>query len=207
MSIFDIFQLVTLVAFLIVFIGRSIFLYTRHGVNPLVLGVGKTGLRRIVELAFFVGLFLWIIEIICNALHWDWHVFGNSSSVIIFDIIQIKILGVALIVSGFLMFVLALISFGRSWRVGIDEQSPGDLVTHGVFRISRNPIFVFIDLYFAGTFFIYSSTFFLVAAIIVLFGLHYQILQEESFLKENYGKSYLQYMERTARYLGWRMNS
>jgi len=207
MSIFDIFQLVTLVAFLIVFIGRSIFLYTRHGVNPLVLGVGKTGLRRIVELAFFVGLFLWIIEIICNALHWDWHVFGNSSSVIIFDIIQIKILGVALIVSGFLMFVLALISFGRSWRVGIDEQSPGDLVTHGVFRISRNHIFVFIDLYFAGTFFIYSSTFFLVAAIIVLFGLHYQILQEESFLKENYGKSYLQYMERTARYLGWRMNS
>jgi protein-S-isoprenylcysteine O-methyltransferase Ste14 len=204
---FDIFQIITLIAFLIVFIGRSIFLYARHGVNPLVLGIGKTGLRRIVEFAFFAGLLLWIIEIFSNAFHWDWHIFGNASSIILANIVLIKISGVAFILIGFSMFVLALVSFGHSWRIGIDEKSPGDLVTLGIFSISRNPIFLFIDLYFVGTFFIYSSTFFLVAAILVVVGLHYQILQEESFLKNNYGEPYLRYMERTSRYLGWRMNS
>lgn len=205
-SIFDTFQLITLIAFLIVFIGRSIFLYTHHGINPLVLGVGKTGIRRTVELTFFAGLLLWIIEILVTVFHWDWHIFGRLSTITVFDALPAKTIGMVLITFGFVLFMLALAAFGQSWRVGIDEQCPGDLITHGVFRISRNPIFLFVDLYFVGTFLIYSSTFFLVSAILVIIGMHYQILQEESFLKNNYGEPYLQYMEQTARYLGWRRN-
>jgi protein-S-isoprenylcysteine O-methyltransferase Ste14 len=200
-SIFDIFQFITLIAFLFVFIGRSIYLYLRVGVNPLVLGVGKAGYRRFVELLFFVGLTLWIIEVAAYALDWEWHLFGGVFEAVLLTAISAKFVGMLMIVAGFTLFVLALVAFGQSWRVGIDEQSPGDLITHGVFGISRNPIFLFIDLYFVGTFLISGTVFFLLMAIVVVVGLHYQILQEERFLNQHYGVPYQAYCENVSRYL------
>lgn len=201
MTNYDIFQLVTLIAFLVVFIGRSTLLYFRHGLNPLVLGVGKAGFQRVLELSFVVGLIIWIIEILIAVFHWEWTIFGGAFTTTILDSVIAKISGMILIVIGFLIFVLALVAFGQSWRVGIDEQNPGDLITHGIFRISRNPIFLFIDLYFVGTFLINGSIFFLLIALVVVIGLDYQIRQEENFLKINYGEAYTHYFENVARYL------
>jgi protein-S-isoprenylcysteine O-methyltransferase Ste14 len=202
-SFFDIFQFITLIAFLFVFIGRSIYLYLRAGVNPLVLGVGKAGFRRFIELLFFVGLTLWIIDVAAYALDWEWHLFRGVFEDVLLAAISAKLVGMLLIAAGFALFVLALVAFGRSWRVGIDEQSPGDLITHGVFAISRNPIFLFIDLYFVGTFLINGTVFFLLMAIAVVVGLHYQILQEERFLDQHYGEPYQAYCETVSRYLTW----
>ncbi len=202
-TFFDIFQIITLIAFLIVFIGRSIFLYARHGINPLVLGIGKTGVRRIVELSFFVGLLVWIVEILIQVFHWEWQIFGGVFATSLVDLLPAKIAGTAIIVLGFALFVLALVAFGQSWRVGIDEASPGDLVTHGVFGFSRNPIFLFIDMYFLGTFLINGTLFFLLMAIAVILGMHYQILQEERFLMQNYGQPYRDYQDKVGRYFSW----
>ncbi|MBC8509131.1 MAG: isoprenylcysteine carboxylmethyltransferase family protein [Chloroflexi bacterium] len=199
-TFFDTFQLITLIAFLVIFIGRSIFLYTRNGINPWVLGVGKAGLRRIVELSFFVGLLLWLVEVVIYVFNWEWRIFSGVFSTSIAESMIAKILGMIVIVLGFGLFVWALIAFGKSWRVGIDETTPGDLVTHGVFGVSRNPIFLFIDLYFFGTFLINGTIFFLLATLAVIVGLHYQIIQEERFLMENYGESYFAYAKKVGRY-------
>ncbi|MFZ6027343.1 MAG: methyltransferase family protein [Chloroflexota bacterium] len=88
------------------------------------------------------------------------------------------------------------------WRVGIDKRKPGQLVTHGAFAFSRNPIFLFIDLYFVGTFLLNGHVFFLLAALLVVVGLHYQILQEEQFLSQRYGKTYQAYQSQIRRYFG-----
>lgn len=50
--------------------------------------------------------------------------------------------GVLLCLAGLLLLLWSLVSFGRSFRVGIDTDRPGGLVTTGVFAISRNPIYV-----------------------------------------------------------------
>ncbi len=202
-SVIDKFQFLTLIVFLVVFIGRSVLLYVRYRINPLVLGVGKTGFRRVIELSFFVGFFLWIVEILIQVFHWEWHIFGDAFASTIVDLFFAKIAGMIIIVLGFVLFVLALVAFGRSWRVGIDKATPGNLVTHGVFRFSRNPIFLFIDLYFFGTFLINGTLFFLLIAIAVILGMHYQILQEEDFLMQNYGQSYLVYYKKVGRYFSW----
>ncbi len=198
---FEFFQLIILIAFLAVFIGRSIFLYTRHEINPFVLGVGKTGFHRFIELSFLVGFSCWVVEILIQVFHWEWHIFGGFFVLQIIDLVPVKVLGMILIVLGFLFFVSALFAFGKSWRVGIDEATPGDLVTQGVFGWSRNPIFLFIDLYFVGTFLINGTWFFLLIAVAVVSGMHYQILQEEKFLLKNYGQSYRAYLNRVGRYL------
>src|SRR5246500_1924046 len=59
-------------------------------------------------------------------------------------------LGVALCLVAILILVLSLVSFGKSFRVGIDVDQPGRLVTTGMFAVSRNPIYVGFFVFLLG---------------------------------------------------------
>jgi protein-S-isoprenylcysteine O-methyltransferase Ste14 len=201
MNFFDIFQLFALAFFLAIFLGRTLLLWFRQGINPFALGAGKKGLHRFFELALFPWLVLWMLAILISALHPSfWPVTEGWNPPLLNRPIA-KIAGVLLITSGDFVFVWALISFGNSWRVGIDERKAGSLVTDGVFAFSRNPIFVFLDLYFIGTFLVNGTLVFLIFAIVTAPGIHYQILQEEKFLFSKYGQAYREYCSKTSRYV------
>jgi protein-S-isoprenylcysteine O-methyltransferase Ste14 len=201
---FDYFQLAALAALFLVFAGRSAYLRFGRNINPFALGVGKRGLRRVVEVGFLVIFALWMTEIIATSLVLDWWVFPAPLQRRVLDALPARISGVALVVAGGAVFILALVSFGASWRVGIDAKTPGGLVTTGMFALSRNPIFVFLDLYAFGTFLINGTFGFLLFVLALAAGIHYQILQEESFLQRTYGTAYLDYCRRTARYFSWK---
>lgn len=201
MDFFDYYIVIALVVFYIVFIGRSIKLALVEGTNPFVIGKGKTGFKGILEILFMVGLVIWTYEVIINAIHTDYFILPRSLFVSLFDNLILKITGCILIAFGLVIFILSLISFGKSWRVGIDKENPGSLVTTGIFSITRNPIFVFLDLYFVSTWLIYSNLFFLISSIIIIIGIHYQILKEEKFLLTKYGKEYENYKMKVRRYI------
>lgn len=200
---FDTFQIVALIVFLAVFLGRTLVLRFTRNISPLVLGSGKQGFDRAIELAFFVGFVVWIAEVVLYTLRSDFRIFPPPLDTTLVDSIPAKLVGVLLLNVGFAIFLWALASFGDSWRVGIDQRKPGELVTGGAFALSRNPIFVFLDLYFVGTFLINGTTIFLLFAIIVVAGAHYQVRNEEKFLTGHYGQTYLDYCARTGRYLTW----
>jgi protein-S-isoprenylcysteine O-methyltransferase Ste14 len=111
--------------------------------------------------------------------------------------------GIILTLAGFALFIAALVSFEDSWRIGIDKEKPAELVTGGVFRFLRNPVFLFIDLYFLGTFLVYPSLFFGLSFVIMALLLQYQIVQEEKQLTKIYGEKYTKYMEKTPRYFAF----
>ena len=50
--------------------------------------------------------------------------------------------GVGFCLAGLTLVFWSLISFGRSFRVGIDTDRPDKLITAGIFGYSRNPIYV-----------------------------------------------------------------
>jgi protein-S-isoprenylcysteine O-methyltransferase Ste14 len=87
---------------------------------------------------------------------------------------------------------------GRIWCY--EQELAGD--NHRT--VSRNPIFIFIDIYFIGTFLINETLIFLIFAALAVIGMHYQIMQEEKFLAKAYGQVYKDYCARTGRYVGWR---
>ena len=98
-------------------------------------------------------------------------------------------------------FAATIVSFGRSFRVGIDEERPDKLVTTGMFAISRNPLYLFFILLFVGLFLVHSNIVATAAAIIFTLAMHRQILREETFLKEHYGAEYEDYCAKVRRYL------
>ena len=202
-SFFDYFQITSVAICLLIVAGRASYLRFGRNINPIVIGGGKKGFLLAVELMALAGLIVWIVEVLLHALHSSFRLFPWPLDIQIFSSLPAKLMGVTLITLGLVIFVLAYVSFGDSWRVGFDVKSPGVLVTTGIFFVSRNPIYIFLDLWFIGIFLINGELIFLIFAAAAVAALHWQILQEESFLSKLYGQPYQDYCERTGRYFIW----
>ena len=101
------------------------------------------------------------------------------------------------------IYALALRALGESWRIGLDRDMHGPLVTRGVFAVMRNPIYVSIDLHVLGTFACSGRLFFLVAAVFTIGTLHVASRVEEAFLTDTYSGAYREYWGRVRRYCPW----
>jgi protein-S-isoprenylcysteine O-methyltransferase Ste14 len=195
------FQLLALALFLILVVGRTMHLLIRAKINPITLGLGSKGKTGLMEVLLFAGVNLWAVVVVLCALSIEWPPLVWTCRVRLVDAMPAKLLGVAMILCAFTIFVLALRALGNSWRLGIDEDHPGQLVITGIYAYSRNPIYLFFDLYLLGTFLINGSLFFLLMTVLVALNLHYQILQEERFLARAHGAAYEAYCAKTARYI------
>lgn len=58
------------------------------------------------------------------------------------DYAALKWLAAIILAGSILVIAIAQFQMGASWRVGVPVEGPGALVAHGLFRWSRNPIFV-----------------------------------------------------------------
>jgi len=110
-------------------------------------------------------------------------------------------IGVSLCISAFLFFIWTLISFKTSFRVGLVDNTAQGLITSGAFAISRNPIYVSFAILLAGQFLIYPSWILLLYLPAAVFTFHRQVIREEVFLKEQYGKEFEGYCKKVRRYL------
>ena len=111
------------------------------------------------------------------------------------------VVGIALCAIAVIGIAASLVSFGDSFRVGIDEQKPDKLVTTGVFAYSRNPIYVCFDMFFFGQFLVHRNIAIAAAAAGFALAIHRQILREEKFLAAFYAGEYEVYRKRVRRYL------
>jgi protein-S-isoprenylcysteine O-methyltransferase Ste14 len=109
--------------------------------------------------------------------------------------------GVLFCLAGLLLLLWSLVSFGKSFRVGIDMEHPDKLITSGVFAFSRNPIYAAFALILLGQFLIFSNWILLVFMAAGVWLFHWQILLEEGYLKQHYGQEYTEYCHRVRRYL------
>jgi len=199
----DYFQ-VTVAAIVGIIIGaKALWVRLSRNINPIAIGRGKRGVLLAIDLLAVAGLIVWIVEVLSYAFHSGFRILPLFLHAGLIDARAAKISGVAIVTAGLILFAMAFVSFGDSWRVGVDAKSPGRLVTRGVFTATRNPIYVFLDLWFIGIFLINGTLIFLLFAAAALAVLHWQILQEERFLTQHYGEPYQNYCERTARYFIW----
>ncbi len=110
--------------------------------------------------------------------------------------------GVAIASLGVLFFILGMTEMRSSWRAGIPDNNDTELVTSGVYRISRNPAFVGFDLMYLGILLAFPNVyngFFSVCALVLF---HKQILNEERFLEKTFAHNYVEYKSKVRRYIG-----
>jgi protein-S-isoprenylcysteine O-methyltransferase Ste14 len=199
--VFDYFQIAVLLLFGLVIAARTLHLRISQHINPITIGAGKKGIGRVIELCFLIGLIVWVAEVLSAALHFGLRFVPVTANARVIDWPPAKLIGTSLVTFAFFIFILALLSFGDSWRVGIDNKAPGELVAGGLFAVSRNPIYVCMILYAAGTFLIDGTLCLLVFSVLLAVALHFRILQEERFLLGRYGQAYQAYCGRTGRYI------
>jgi protein-S-isoprenylcysteine O-methyltransferase Ste14 len=109
--------------------------------------------------------------------------------------------GVFFCIAGLLLILWSLVSFGQSFRIGIDTEHPNKLITSGVFAFSRNPIYVAFAFVLLGQFLVFSNWIVLVYMGAAVWLFHRQVSLEEEYLKKHYGQEYLDYCNVVRRYL------
>jgi len=125
----------------------------------------------------------------------------SVSTQVFFQSGRVAWVGVLVCLAGLSLFLWSLISFGRSFRVGIDTQHPDKLITSGVFAFSRNPIYLAFALTLLGQFLIFPNWILLVYLAAAVWLFHRQVLREEEYLKQHYGGEYAEYCRHVRRYL------
>jgi protein-S-isoprenylcysteine O-methyltransferase Ste14 len=168
-----------------------VFLMKRRGIHAMHFG-------RIDKKDFLIppfGVFYFYI-VFCGAFG-----FPAVSTQEFFHSEIISWVGVLFCLVGLMLVLWSLVSFGRSFRVGIDTQHPDRLVTTGVFRCSRNPIYVAFALVLIGQFLIFANWILLAYLVAATWLFHRQVLREEEYLKGRYGQDYAEYCGRVRRYL------
>ena len=110
-------------------------------------------------------------------------------------------LGALLLFGGLLLQAVAMLDLGASWRIGIDPTSRPGLITGGLYRFSRNPIFLALIAALIGYTLLLPTL--LSAAILAgaCIAIRQQIAEEESYLVRTYGEQYRAYARRVGRLL------
>ena len=164
----------------------------KKGIKTDQLGKGKEGFVRFIEITLKVTTyFLPVLQVVSICLY------TGTAHIIL------QIIGNVIAAIGVLIFVLSVVQMKDNWRAGVQREDKTNLVTTGIYSISRNPAFLGFDLMYIGILFSFFNWILCVATsfAIVLFNL--QIVNvEEDFLIEAFGDEYLQYKKKVRRYLG-----
>lgn len=107
--------------------------------------------------------------------------------------------GILFCLLGLVLISWSLVSFGQSFRVGIDTEHPDKLISTGVFAVSRTMYVAFAAILF-GEFLIFPNWILLLYLGAAVWLFHRQVLREEAYLKMHYGNEYSEYCHRVRRY-------
>lgn len=192
-----------LLTYVILFLGLAMILPTYRtwkstGVNPYKLGSSDNAHDYIGKNFRFVILLLFAIVILYTF-------FPNIYSLLLpipFLTNNILIvIGTVLLLLTLIWVLIAQNHMQESWRIGIDEDVKTDLVQTGLFKISRNPIFLGMRIMLLGIFLVIPNAVTLVILITGDLLIQIQVRLEEEFLTRSHGQAYLAYKKQVRRWM------
>lgn len=180
------------------FIMPSYLTYKRTGINPFKFSKEETAINYVGK-AYKIISAIAFITVTFNA-------FIPSLMPFLTPIESLKSdylvwIGFGLLHLSFLVIFIAQRNMANEWRIGIDNENKVNLITKGLFGISRNPIFLGVLIVFAGMFLIIPNAVTLVILISGFIVIQVQVRLEEEFLIKQLGDEYIVYMDNVKRWL------
>lgn len=186
---------ISAVIILLVFYGcyfGKMFMQKKKGIQTDQIGKGKTGFVKMIELTMKVAtLLVPLVEIISIAV--------NVSNLSIIA----RYLGIVTAILGDIVFVISVWTMKDSWRAGVSPTDKTELVTTGIYQISRNPAFLGFDLVYIGVCLMFFNWLLFLVSVFAMIMFHLQIVNvEEDFLLDSFGEDYIAYKKKVNRYFG-----
>ena len=103
--------------------------------------------------------------------------------------------------AGLILLVAAQLHLGAAWRIGIEEGARPGLVTGGLYRFCRNPIFLALLVFVSGYVMLLPTRLSLALLLGACIGVRLQVAAEEAYLLAAYGETYRDYARRVGRFL------
>lgn len=187
-----------LVYFAFAFVLPSYRVWKKTGVNPVTFSGADNAHDYIGKLFKIVMLGLTLVVVL--------YAFAPDYYSLLLPIVPlenriIQFIGIGLLIISFGWTVLAQIQMGASWRIGIDEEKKTELVSSGVFRFSRNPIFLGMIVTLIGIFLIVPNALTLLFLALGFVLIQIQVRLEEEFLGKTHGAEYAEFRRRAHRWL------
>jgi protein-S-isoprenylcysteine O-methyltransferase Ste14 len=177
---------------------RAYALYKKTGVNA-INNMDREGLAGFVEMVFKV-CFIAIPVLVLNYVFIpDNYVYFAPIDYLTTD--WLNIAGAVIGIGGILFAFVAQLQMGDAWRLGIDRESTTEVVEHGLYRYSRNPIYLGVLVATLGFFLLVPSAASFGLLVANYLGLEVKIRLEEQFLIAERGKAYLRYRQLARRWL------
>lgn len=167
----------------------------RQGIKTDQLGKGKKGFEKFIEVTLKITTYLLLVMQIISIV-----LYAGTIHIVL------QIIGVVITAFGVMAFILSVAQMKENWRAGVRREEKTNLVTSGIYSISRNPAFLGFDLMYVGILFSFFNWYLCFATILAVVFFHLQIVYvEEDFLIEAFGQEYLEYEKKVFRYLGRRI--
>lgn len=189
--VIKIITLALMAAFYICYFAKMIS-QRKQGINTDQLGKGKEGFVKFIEVTLKIATYLLpVIQIISILLY-----SGTTH-------IALRIAGVIVTTFGVIAFMISVVQMKDNWRAGVQREEKTNLITTGIYSISRNPAFLGFDMMYIGILFSFFNWYLCFATGFALLFFHFQIVNvEEDFLVETFGEEYLEYKKKVSRYIG-----
>jgi protein-S-isoprenylcysteine O-methyltransferase Ste14 len=186
------------VVFIVAFVLRSLLVYRRSGIIPFVLP-SSADAGGYVARAFKVVVASIAVVVIGLAIWPESQIYFGRWTVLSTPVLAYA--GWALLIASLIWLLIAQAQMGVSWRIGIDDKHRTELVQHGLFTLSRNPIFLAMRVNLVGLFLVFPSavTFALLVAGEIL--IQVQVRLEEKHLANLHGPIYDAYRAKVRRWL------
>lgn len=114
-----------------------------------------------------------------------------------------RYVGVAIAALGDAVFICSVLTMRDSWRAGVSKTEKTELITDGIYQISRNPAFLGFDLVYIGIAMMFFNWILFAVSAFAAIMFHLQIVNvEEEFLLSAFGNEYLSYRNKVHRYFG-----
>lgn len=169
------------------------------GINPKVMGKSTSSIQKYMNNFMILLTIYAVIIIILNAVGFQYSFLFTENKIL--DYLIVDISGFIAGLFGLSFCLYAQIKMGKSWRVGIDEKVKTELITTGLYKLIRNPTYLGLFILNAGIWLIWPTfTVFILNLLFVIF-LEIQVRCEEDFLILIHGNKYLEYKQRTKRYI------
>ncbi len=182
--------------FVTLFVVRSLVLWIKTGSLGINTFSGRLGsLEWFAITSATLGILLAPISPLATILDWPLgQLFFHDS--------PIHLIGVVIAVCGIFGALVAQLAMGESWRIGVDSTEETELVTDGLFKYVRNPIFTFIGVSMIGFFLTVPNVWSVVAILLTAIGIQLQVrFVEEPYLLAVHGAKYQNYREKVGRFL------